>query len=77
MILKTPQPIRLYDLSIEDLEERRKNVLEFASLADAAEYLGVYPNTVRNNIGSRILCHKLGKRFAVRLIPTEETKKIA
>jgi hypothetical protein len=68
MILKTPQPIRLYDLSIPDLEERKQKALDFLSLADAATFLGVAPNTVRNNIGSRILCHKLGKRFAVRVV---------
>jgi hypothetical protein len=46
---KTPHPVRLFDLSIPDMEARRLGVLDFPSLADAATFLGVSPSTVRNN----------------------------
>jgi hypothetical protein len=65
---KTPHPVRLYDTSILNIQERRERALDFPTIADAAKYLGVAPNTVRNNIGSRVMSHKLGKRYAVRAL---------
>lgn len=65
---KLPHPVRLYDCSILNIQERRERALDFPSIADAAKFLGVAPGTVRNNLGSRVLSKKLGKRYAVRSV---------
>ena len=65
---KMPHPVRLYDTSILNIQERRELALDFPTIADAAKYLGVAPNTVRNNIGSRVLSKKWGRRYAVRAV---------
>ena len=72
---KTPHPVRLFDLSIPDIQERQQRVLYFDTLKEAAEYVGCSTLTLRKNIGSRVLSKRWGKRFAVRAVSTEIQKR--
>jgi hypothetical protein len=62
-------PHRLFDLSIESLEERKKKSVVYPSGMAVANYLGVGPKRVFDNraVGKRIWSDKLKKEFAVRL----------
>jgi hypothetical protein len=67
-------PILLYDLSIQDLQERKKKVKEFRSISRAADYLGIGSTTLMNNMGKRYTSKKDGKTYAIRQL-TENTEK--
>lgn len=71
----TPHPVKLYDLSIPDLDQRRDQALTFATLQQAALYVGCTPATIRNNIGSRVLSPRWQKRFAVRAASNQLEKR--
>ena len=62
-------PHRLYDLSIEDISQRRKQSIVMPSASDAFNYLGVLSNyfMINRKPGKRIWSNKLGKHFAVRI----------
>ena len=62
------QPIHLYDMDIEDLEERRAKRLTFPTVTAAANFLGYVPNKFSDRIGvGRYVYHKgNGKKYAAR-----------
>jgi hypothetical protein len=66
----------LYDLSIEDIAERRAKAVIKDSAAEVASYLGVAPRTVFKNRspGKKIYSNFLKKHFAVRIY--EEAKNL-
>lgn len=63
-------PHKLYDLSIEDLTERREKAMEFRSAAAAANYLGVVPKYIygARHAGRRIYSKKFSRWYAIRVI---------
>lgn len=61
------RPIALYDISIENLEERRDKALKFPTLKHAADFLGLLRHQhIARNIGKRLQSRKDGKIYAVR-----------
>ena len=62
-------PHRVYDLSIEDLNERKEQSKVFTSATKAMKYLGVLRNYFNTNKtpGKRIWSAKHNKYFAVRV----------
>jgi len=62
-------PHLLYDLSIDNLQERQNNVQRFTSAKQVANHIGVVPKTVFENRlpGTRIWSSKHEKHFAVRV----------
>lgn len=71
----TPHPVKLYDLSIPDLNQRRDQAQTFATIQQAALFVGCTPATIRNNIGSRVLSPRWQKRFAVRAVSNQLEKR--
>jgi hypothetical protein len=62
-------PHRLYDLSIEDLQERREKSFVLPSATDAMNYLGVGSHVFYDHRkpGKQLYSKKLDKKFAVRV----------
>ena len=63
-------PHRLYDMSIEDMEERKRKSLLFHTASDLADYLGIDPSKVSQirRPGRYAYSEKHGgKRFAIRI----------
>jgi hypothetical protein len=69
---KTPHPVRLYDTTILNIQERRAKALDFPTIADCATYLGVWRNSVAYAIGGRIKSKRDGKEYAVRAVALEK-----
>lgn len=62
------QPIYLYDMSIEDVQERVAKRLTFPTVTAAANFLGYVPNKLADRIGvGRYVYHKVnGTKYAAR-----------
>lgn len=60
--------IIVYDVSIKDLEERKKNVIKFGTLKLASQRLGIEWKALKNSIEtrSRIYAPFLNKEVAIR-----------
>jgi hypothetical protein len=66
-------PHRLYDLTIEDINERREKSIVMPTATQAMNFLGVCNSTFYKNRvpGTQIFSKKLNKKYAVR--PEKET----
>lgn len=66
--------ILAYDLSIEDLEERRKKAVEFKTLKLAQQKLIIGQNVIKNAIRQkkRVYSKELDKEFALRIKPIKK-----
>jgi hypothetical protein len=62
-------PVIVYDVSIEDMEERRKKAKTYASMKKAAQALGISDNGVKYCVSKRkrIFSPHLGREVAIRL----------
>lgn len=62
-------PHRVYDLSIQNIEERKAKSIPFNSAKEVASFLGVKDDTVFNNRkpGKRIKSPVFNRQFAVRI----------
>lgn len=62
-------PHRVYDLSIPDVEERKRQALDFRTATAAAAYLGIPPNKIFywRTPGKRLYSAKHKKEFAIRV----------
>jgi hypothetical protein len=63
-----------YDISIKDIEERKKKVLEFKTLKLAEQKLGVGQHVLKNAIKKkgRVFSELYQREFAVRIKPTKK-----
>ena len=63
-------PVELYDMSIEDVEERRSKKLIFATAMKAANFLGIPPNKFyeRIGVGKYAYAKETDKKYAVRKV---------
>lgn len=64
-------PILAYDVSIEDISERRSKVMEFKTLKIAEQKLGVGQNVLKSALRkkSRVFSTLYDKEFAIRFKP--------
>lgn len=64
-------PILAYDVTIEDIAERRKKAMEFKTLKIAEQKLGVGQNVLKNALRkkSRVFSTLYDKEFAIRFKP--------
>lgn len=64
-------PILAYDVTIEDINERRKKAMEFKTLKIAEQKLGVGQNMLKSALRkkSRVFSTLYQKEFAVRFKP--------
>lgn len=64
-------PILAYDVTIEDITERKNKVMEFKTLKIAEQKLGVGQNMLKNALRkkSRVFSTLYQKEFAVRFKP--------
>lgn len=69
------QPHWLYDLSIEDLEERRSKRLWFPAGHKLANYLGVAPKEIydKRAPGHKLFSKRHNRWFAIRLANKNES----
>jgi hypothetical protein len=67
-------PILAYDVSIEDITERRNKVMEFKTLKIAEQKLGVGQNVLKSAIRKkgRVFSELYQKEFAVRFKPQKK-----
>lgn len=65
--------IALYDMSIEDVKERREKRIEFESVKKASAKLGISENILRRASANkdRLFLKALNKEYAIRHINTE------
>jgi hypothetical protein len=65
-------PVYLYDMSIEDVDERRSQRQFFKTAKDAANFLGIVPKRIYEKLGNGCYAyHKETKnKYAVRKAPT-------
>jgi len=62
-------PVKLYDMSIEDVEERKAKAKEFPKASHAATFLGITPKEIYSRIGPGKYVHlQDGKKYAVRKV---------
>jgi hypothetical protein len=61
-------PVVAYDVSIEDINDRRKNAMQFKTLKIAEQKLGVGQNVLKNAIRKRgrVFSTLYQKEFAIR-----------
>lgn len=62
-------PHRVYDMSIEDVNERRQKSLVFPTAQKAAQYMGIPSHRIseRGQPGTYVYSKKHNKKFAVRI----------
>ncbi len=62
--------VELYDMQIEDVDERRESRLHFEKAYQAANFLGMIPQKLYERIGpGRYAYHRTtGKKYAVRKV---------
>ena len=67
--IEAPQQHILYDLSIEDLEERKAKARTFDCVKDISIYTGVKVETIfkKRTSGTKLKSTMLNKTFAVRV----------
>ena len=67
-IIEDRIPIVIYDVSIENLEERRKKAIEYKSMKSASQNLSLNYTTIRRSIinRTRVYSPKLDKTIAIR-----------
>jgi hypothetical protein len=62
-------PVKIYDMSIEDVDERNKKALKFKKASAAATFLGIPPKNIYCKIGPGKYAHQPdGKKWAVRKV---------
>lgn len=66
-------PHWLYDLSIEDLNERRDKRVYFTAAHKVANYLGVPPKEVydKRSVGTKLFSKRFNRYFAIRIASKE------
>lgn len=71
LIMGDRVPVLVYDVSIEDMSERRKSVVSYDTIKQASQYLGLSYNVIRSTISSRkrVFSPLLKKEVAIRLKP--------
>lgn len=59
----------VYDLSIEDIEERRANAVHYRSGKCVCNFMGYPPNKISEmrQIGRKVISRNDGKTYAVRI----------
>jgi hypothetical protein len=64
-------PVLVYDVSIENLEDRKKAVVSYDTIKQASQALGLSYNVIKSSITSRkrVYSPMLKKDVAVRLKP--------
>lgn len=64
-------PVLVYDVSIENLEDRKKAVVSYDTIKQASQALGLSYNIIKSSITSRkrVYSPMLKKDVAVRLKP--------
>lgn len=64
-------PVVVYDVSIEDIKERREKVISYDTIKQASQALGLSYNVIKSSITSRkrVYSPMLKKDVAVRLKP--------
>lgn len=67
-IIEDRVPIVVYDISIEDIKERRNKAIEYKSIKSASQNLSLTYNEIRRAITKRVRIHspKLDKIVAIR-----------
>ena len=67
-IIEDRRPVIVYDVSIEDIDERRKKAKEYETSKKACHELGIGYNAMRNAILAkrRIFSTTLNKEVAIR-----------
>ena len=67
-IMYETRPIFLYDMEIEDVNERREKRLKFQSMTKAANFLGISTRTLHDKIKNRWYCYHRSteKKYAAR-----------
>lgn len=67
-------PILAYDVTIVDINDRRKNAIEFKTLKIAEQKLGVGQNVLKNAIRKkgRVFSTLYQREFAVRFKPQKK-----
>ncbi len=67
-IIEDRRPVIVYDVSIEDIEERRKKAKEYETSKKACHELGIGYNAMRTAIVTkrRIFSSTLNKEVAIR-----------
>lgn len=64
-------PVLVYDVTIENLEDRKKAVVSYDTIKQASQALGLSYNVIKSSITSRkrVYSPMLKKHVAVRLKP--------
>lgn len=67
-IMEDRKPVIVYDVTIEDIDERRKKAVEYETMKKACNTLGIGYTAMRNAITSRkrIFSDVLNKEIAIR-----------
>jgi hypothetical protein len=67
----------VYDLSIEDIEERRANAVVYRSGKCVCNFMGYPPNKISElrQIGRKVVSRNDGKTYAVRIKKKEVTNE--
>lgn len=67
-------PILAYDVTIEDIAERRSKAMEFKTLKIAEQKLGVGQNVLKNALRkkSRVFSTLYDREFAIRFKPQKK-----
>lgn len=70
-IIESAVNVLAYDVSIDDLELRKKNVLEFKTLKLAEQKLGIGQNVLKRALSTktRVYSPLMNKEYAIRLKP--------
>lgn len=71
LIMGDRVPVLVYDVTIENLEERKKAVISYDTIKHASQALGLSYNVIKASINSRkrVYSPMLKKDVAVRLKP--------
>lgn len=64
-------PVLVYDVTIEDIEERKKAAKSYDTLKQACQYLGLSYSNIKTAISTkkRVFAPLLNKEVAIRLKP--------
>jgi len=69
---KNQRAILIYDLSIENIEERKNSVIKFDTVQDCAEHYRTGRNNIMRAIGKRWTDPRTLKQYAIRDCGTTE-----
>lgn len=69
--------IALYDMSIEDLQERRQERLVFPTIQSSIKFLGeISANVLRARlVPGKYVNDRIGKKYAIRVISEKDYQK--